>query len=181
MSVIQWGRLKSSRCPSPLRIGGGGGICLPSTLLRDTCTFMCMYYNMYTQIHTHSYRIVFVRCFVPSHGVSPPADVLFWVDAVAIVRTRRENLVSTGTRRRWRDDDVSYRRRDRRWRGATLPRSVTVGDRLAQKSDRHRPLSLRPVSLRRRIYMQFLLIVLLCRGFGAVTAAAVEGTPPTPL
>lgn len=55
----------------------------------------------------------------------------------------------------------------RHWRGATLPHSVTVGDRLAQKSDRHRPLSLRPVSLRRRIYMQFLLIVLLCRdGFG---------------
>lgn len=49
--------------------------------------------------------------------------------------------------------------------GATLPRSVTVGDRLAQKSDRHRPLSLRPVSLRRRIYMQFLLIVLYRGGF----------------
>lgn len=72
--------------------------------------------------------------------------------------------------------------------GATLPRSVTVGDRLAQKSDRHRPLSLRPVSLRRRIYMQFLLIVLLYRGGfnrrGDQAAAATTTSaapPPTPL
>lgn len=69
---------------------------------------------------------------------------------------------------------------DCRWRGATLPRSVTVGNRLAQKSDRHRPLSLRPVSLRRRIYMQFLLIVLLCHdGFGGGDPASPPH--PTPL
>lgn len=70
--------------------------------------------------------------------------------------------------------------------GATLPCSVTVGDRLAQKSDRHRPLSLRPVSLVlrcRRIYMQFLLIVyihiiiiVVCRG----AALAVVGTSLLP-
>lgn len=72
-------------------------------------------------------------------------------------RTRRENAASTTAVRR--REPCACRRR----RGATLPRSVTVGDRLAQKSDRHRPLSLRPVSLRRRIYMQFLLIVLSCR------------------
>lgn len=65
------------------------------------------------------------------------------------------------------------------WRGATLPRSVTVGDRLAQKSDRHRPLSLRPVSLRRRIYMQFLLIVLLCRGGFADRGDFVAATTST--
>uniref|UniRef100_A0A2S2QMC6 Uncharacterized protein n=1 Tax=Sipha flava TaxID=143950 RepID=A0A2S2QMC6_9HEMI len=68
------------------------------------------------------------------------------------------------------------RRKPHRKRGATLPRSVTVGDRLAQKSDRHRPLSLRPVSLRRRIYMQFLLIVLLCVVVVGSTIAASTTT-----
>lgn len=66
--------------------------------------------------------------------------------------------------------------------GDVAVRSVTVGDRLAQKSDRLRPLSLRPVSLRRTIYMQFLLIVLLCRGGGdpaAVAAAAATTVPPS--
>lgn len=67
--------------------------------------------------------------------------------------------------------------------GNVAARSVTVGDRLAQKSDRLRPLSLRPVSLRRTIYMQFLLIVLLCRGGGDPAAAATTVPPssPTPL
>lgn len=87
----------------------------------------------------------------------------FRVDGAAIVRTRREKASIRYVRRGEGTAAAARRRREprRRWWGATLPRSVTVGDRLAQKSDRHRPLSLRPVSLRRRIYMQFLLIVLL--------------------
>jgi len=63
--------------------------------------------------------------------------------------------------------------------GDVATRSVTVGDRLAQKSDRLRPLSLRPVSLRRTIYMQFLLIVLLCCGGGDPAAAATTTVPPS--
>lgn len=103
-------------------------------------------------------------------------------------RHRRHRCCAVGVRcivlrRDDGDDDDECRRRLAG--GDVAARSVTVGDRLAQKSDRHRPLSLRPVSsLRRRIYMQFLLIVLLCVVMAssvvsaAIAALVVAGRRP---